>query len=132
MIDICQVTTDPEGFTDDVFDVESMQYFQKPSDRSPVYTGKCIISPEGNLPQSQPLGEGAIIETLYRLRTPIEFPGFITNDLVVCISSVRNPGLAGLRFLVVEETFSSFSVSRTHRLVRKTRVGPGSAALLPD
>lgn len=132
MVDTCAVSFDEEGERDDVFDEQSMQYFRKPSDSSILYTGPCLITPEGNLPQTNLVGGGDIIEGLYRLKTPLASPGFSPNSVVTCLSSLRHPGLVGLNFLVVEETFSSWAIVRTHRISRKTRVDPSSAALQPE
>lgn len=63
--------------------------------------------------QTRVQGGDAETYRMFNVRTPInDSPSFLEGDLMVCITSRRDPTLVDVQFVVREAMASSFSVSR--------------------
>lgn len=90
-------------------------------DPTEVYSGKCMLSPEGDRLGVVVEGGGSVRPTTYRGSIPIDSGGddVVPGDILTVTSSRRDPGLVGQTFRVDRALSGTFAVSRKFRLERR-------------
>jgi hypothetical protein len=101
--------------TEQVMVYPTQAMIDDPDDIS-VTDGPCQFRPVGEgFTSTQTKAQGGDPQTfrMYNARLPInECPPLMEGDLVICMSSRRDPDLAGSQFMVREVLKSSFAISR--------------------
>lgn len=76
-----------------------------------IYVGKAFIAPEG-IPFDTTLGGEQMAQTRYEVAIPADSVAINPNDIITCDTSQFNPGMEGVKFIVVGQIESTFY---THR-----------------
>ncbi len=83
-----------------------------------AYAGKCLVRPEGAQPSRDSNLQTGTDETTGRYLVKIPFPEALTyvgrdGDIIEVTSARRDPGLVGMRLIVVEGGARTMAVNRT-------------------
>ena len=123
MDDTCTITRDPSGTGDDGFDQATGTYTPPPSDVSTVYSGKCMLSVQGNVGREGSSGGGSFQIVGYKLQIPISGPELHVGDWVELTSSRRDPAQVGKRFQVTRPQYATMAMTRAASLTGEETVG---------
>lgn len=108
--DACTITRDPEGYSDDAIDPDTLEFEPPNNDDDPVYEGACLVGP--STAGVQEVG-GQYVQIARRLlRLPFDAAVPKPGDKVVITASGQNSTLVGARFRVGEVENRSLFVTR--------------------
>jgi hypothetical protein len=119
--DLCRITRDREGTTDDVYDEDAAEFEGDPGDEE-VYVGPAILITQGWQPAHQVAGGAELTTTAYKLSLPLDSPRMKERDVVEWLESRMNPFLIGQKF-VVRELIDSTHVVSADAFVERVTTG---------
>jgi hypothetical protein len=114
MEDMCVITRDPPGTSDDVVDEDTGLTSSTGAASQTIYSGKCFFAPTG-------IGSIANAEGQpernpgYRTLTafiPLDAPEILENDTFTVTASQRDPLAVGRDMTVVGIRFNTFAIGR--------------------
>lgn len=123
MEDTCVVSRDSSGTNDDVFNQDTGVYTPPPNDVATVYTGKCLLSVQGNVGREAGRGGGSFQIVGYKLQIPISGPTLEVGDWVELTGSRRDPANIGKRFQVGRPQYGTMALTRAASLTAEENVG---------
>lgn len=116
MRDECEITTDPQGVGDDVWDPATGTYTPPAGDRTVLYTGICSIYPFSGVIQAGERGDEQIMETRYWVGIPMSEEVEVPPEALIEITAVDpdqgDPMLVGEWFVVDEQELQTMASSR--------------------
>lgn len=113
LVDTCTITRDPEQKADDTIDPVTLKLIPPASDKTTIYTGKCLLGPILD-ERMVVVGQREITRRRYRARLPHDAPVARAGDAftLTAVAADGDTALVNVEMLVTDTVLRSLHVSR--------------------